>query len=357
MAKGNRRKDVTQNDVAMAAGVSQAAVAHVLQGSGKGRIRVGEKTAARIRDAAEQLGYRPNLLIRAMRQGKTGTIGVILPLNREFHGLIFSGIHDRLAEDDCVAICVWHGWADMGRFRESQVRRMHQLIDRRVDGLILCPAGGEDSTAFVKEVVERRYPLVVVGVRMLDNHADFVGSDDVGVGRQAAEHLLGLGHRRLGFLPGRDGDRSTTVERLRGFRKTVQAAGGTCAVAAYPEATHVGNHAGAVAAAELLGHSPRPTAVFAETDHLARHLYEAAGSMGLRIPQDLSVMGANDLKLSQYLTPPLTTLREQPYQMGHRAAEMLLERINGTTDAKTPREVRLGVELVERQSTAPSASA
>lgn len=326
--------------------LAEATVSRIL----RRRDQCSPQTRQRVLDVARKLRYRPNMLVRGIQTGRTKTVGVMLPLASEFFGRIFSGIHDTLIEHDHVPIVLWchddlakpgdHG----DRTEPQELTQIYRLIDRRVDGVILRPVDDAIDDAYLRAVWERNLPMVAVNRELEHTHADFVGCDDRAIGRLAAEHLLALGHRRLGHVAGPDCV-TTARHRREGFESAVQQAGLTCH-------TVVDKRFGIERRpiVELLQGSDRPTAVFAVNDEVAANVYDVARELGLSIPDDLSVVGCANLSLGARLYPKLTTFEEHPRQAGHVAVELLLARL--ANPDLPPQKVRLTPELIVRHSTA-----
>ena len=332
----------THAEIARRANVSRTAVSFALNGTG----RLDPVTRQRILAIAEELGYRPNLLVRGIQTGRTQTVGVMIRADSEFFGKMLTGVQDALAEADYVSIAV-----SVVPSR-SETEQIHRLIDRRVDGVILRPLTGDVSDEYLREVWDRDIPMVTVDTEVPQTqHVDFAGTDDALGGRLAAEHLVGLGHRRLGMLV-RPGRHQTPHVRQEGFERAVaKVEDAHCATARAARA-----RGAAEAALALLHQAPRPTAVFVPDDRLAIGVYEAAGRLRLAIPEDLSVVGFADLSFAACLQPPLTTLRQDPCGIGRAAAALLLKRIRGAVVTADPCRVRLEPELIVRSSTAPPAA-
>lgn len=328
-------------DIADSTGLSISTVSRVLRGN----TNFALETADKVRKVAREMGYRPNLLVRGMQTGQTQTVGVMVPTFSEFLGQIVFGIHERLATHGWTPILLW------GQEGLPELDQIHRLVDRRVDGVILFPNEDSVPDSYLNEIWERKLPLVTVDRKMLRTHADFAGTDDHLGGQLAAEHLLGLGHRRLAHLSANP-TISSSRERWTGFRQTVEKTPGAQTINCVTDSFHNG----LAAAEELLKSDFRPTAIFAANDYLAEAVLRAARSLDLRVPQALSVVGFADVSIASMVTPPLTTLRQDPKEIGHTAAQMVLDRIQGRqTNAKPQRVVRAPT-LVVRDSTAAPAS-
>jgi LacI family transcriptional regulator len=340
-------------DVAKAANVSLAAASRILRGD---RERFGEETCRRVIEASRQLGWRRNLLVSGMQTGRTQTIGVMIPPFDSFWVSVLSGIHDTLAASDYLPITVWIGsLGDMPHFEKSEadgLRQINRLLDRRVDGLIMWPPFSLAYYHHFPEFVERRVPVAVID--HYSTVADSVETDEEQATAVVAEHLLALGHRRIACLSSRETPSQTwAVKRRSSFEEAVR----RCADAAVtswhlnPQGTD-----GREVARELLDSDLRPTAVFAVSDHEAAFVHDAAIEMGLEIPRDLSIVGFADLDFAATMDPPLTTMRQQPHEIGRLAAKLIMDRIDGiVADGGEPTTIKVAAELIVRESTAAPA--
>jgi LacI family transcriptional regulator len=339
-----RNGSTSLRQIAEASGVSISTASRALLR----QSNVRAETRKRVLAAADRFKYRPNLLVRGMQTGRTHTVGVMLRVTDPFYGQIYAGIHDALLAVDHVPILVWSG-RDPQQARRggvTELDQIHRLVDRRVDGVILVPVVDAASDDYLHEVWDRKIPLVAIDRELPESQANFVGCDDRAIGQMAAEHLLGLGHRRLGHLAG-PGFASTGRHRREGFEAAAAAAGAQVVVVEEP--TFMAGHD---KADELLNRPDRPTAIFAANDHLALSVYDAAAQLGLRVPEDLSVMGCGNLAYGKSLRPSLTTIDQQPRKIGQQAAQLLLRARDGGDDPTDPVRIRLSPELVPRASTA-----
>ncbi len=328
----------TLKEIAQETGVAIPTVSRIL----RGQDQVSPETRERVQAAARRLKYRPNLLVRGMQTGRTQTVGVILRPIEEFQARLFSGIMDGLMADSYVPICV-SGSSDHGAGGGQE--QIHALIDRRVDGVIFYPYDDEVPNEFLHEVWEQNIPIVTVDRVLERTDADFVGSDDEAGADAAAEHLLALGHRHVAHLAG---PQYVTTARLRrkGFETAIAASGGSCVTEVAP-----GFDEGYRAAMAALGGARRPTAIFCASDLMVSGVYDAAAELGLRIPEDLSVIGFSGNSLTTKLRPHVTTVQQFPYEIGKRAARLIVDRSASDGKDGTPVKIRLKTELVVREST------
>jgi DNA-binding LacI/PurR family transcriptional regulator len=336
VARGSTRP--TSRDVAQAAGVSQAAVSLVL--GDKWRGRVSETTAQRVRDTARDLGYRPNLAARNLRLGRTRTVLLVVPaLTTEFFAGVYTGAA-RVAARHGFGVVLYPSPEGVGPARDPFASAQAAL-----DGVIASSMAADALTAIRGD----QLPLV-----MLDSDPDgSLGAATVNLDirdgvRQIADHLLGLGHRRFLHLAA-DIPSWTFRVRARELATRVASVPGTSLHTA-PAPISI---EGALAAAETAlsrsdGAEERPTAVVCDDDKLAAGVYKAVRRLGLRIPEDVSVTGLDDLALATALDPELTTVRLDAELFGERGMEALLAVLEG----RTPMEGDIPVELVVRGSTA-----
>ena len=341
-------------DVAKAANVSLAAASRILRGDS---ARFGDETCQRVLEASRQLGWRRNLLVNGMQTGRTYTVGVMIPPFDSFWVNVLSGIHDMLASSDYLPITVWTGNLEqMPHFEKDEVeglRHINRLLDRRVDGLIMWPPFSMAYYHHFPEFVERRVPVAVID--HYSTVADSVETDEEQATTVVADHLLGLGHKRIACLSSRETPSQTwAVKRRSSFEKAVKRHAGASVKSWRLNAQ--GNN-GLEVAIEVLRDAFRPTAVFAASDHEAMFIYKAAGQLGLRIPQDLSIVGFADLDFAVTMDPPLTTMRQKPFVIGSLAARLIMDRIDDSILDKGPTIVKVGAELIVRGSTAPPNSA
>ncbi|MGW7404510.1 LacI family DNA-binding transcriptional regulator [Streptomyces sp. NPDC054833] len=326
----------TSRDVAQAAGVSQAAVSLVL--GDKWRGRVSEATAERVREAARELGYRPNLAARNLRLGRTRTVLLVVPaLTTEFFAGVYTGAA-RVAAQHGFGVVLYPSPEGIGPARDPFASAQAAL-----DGVIASSMAADALTAIRGD----QLPLV-----MLDSDpegslgAATVNLDITDGVRQVADHLLGLGHRR--FLHLAADIASWTFEvRARELAARVGTVPGTDVRTIHAPISIEGALAATEAALAQPG--PRPTALVCDDDKLAAGAYKALRRRGLRIPDDISVTGLDDLALATAIDPELTTVRLDAETFGERGMQALLAVLEG----REPAGGDIPVELVVRGSTAP----
>ncbi len=336
---------VTLKDVADHVGVNVSTASRAL--SHDRNTLVSSETRRRVEEAARKLGYRGNLQASALRRGRTGIIGVIVAdLNNPFIGPVLRGIANALGGRGLLPI--------MTENRDSSdelAQICDKMLAQRVDGLIITAGRYGDRTLLKR--VSSEVPTVLAVRQLPGSGIPAISHDDNAGGRLAAEHLLSLGHRYLAQLEGPE-DIWSFEGRAIGFREAVERAGARYVdVQASVRLPTI--DAGRQSAERFLRlPGERPTAIFAHNDSIAIGAIDTLKQAGLSCPEDVSIVGFNDVPLTDKISPPLTTVRLPGYDLGRLAAELVLTRIDGSdTGANT---VMLTPELVVRQSTAEPAS-
>lgn len=329
----------TIKDVAHLARVSIATVSRVLNKTGPVRPELEE----RVLDAVKKLSYQPNKVARSLRRSESHTIGVLIPDSRNpFFAEMARGVEDTLfAKGYAVVLCNTDGQP------EKAVSYLTTLSQQRIGGLIVVSPGR--ITAHLQKFLDKGYPIVIADRPITGLETDSVVSDNYAGACQAMQHLIDLGHRRIGFIMG-SRDLETIQARLTGVRDTLQEASLPLDASLIYEQDIDLPQSGYSGAEALLSQTPPPTAIFAFHDFLAYGVLHYAYTHGWRIPQQLSVVGFDDIILSAYTTPSLTTVVQPKYDLGQKAAEMLLHRIEQSPEAIN--HLVLPVQLLVRDSTA-----
>lgn len=325
-------------ELAAELGVSAMTVSRALNG----HANVSQSTRDRVIEAAARSGYRPNRLAKGVLTGRSGTVGVMVSPVKPFEARVVLGIHDALVDRGFLPLLHFHSFGPNAERDACELDYIHRLLEYRVEGLIFWPSDETVPDVYLKEVWERDVPLVAIDRHLPETRADFSGTDDVAAGRIAAKHLIALGHRRLAHVAG-EPCVSTYGDRRKGFEAAVRDHGVT---AEFAECHH---DDGFVAAMQLLASQNRPTAIFAASDVMAMGVYRAAAEVGLEVGRELSVVGCADLPFARDLAPPLTTIRQDPYEIGRQAVRLLLQRLDGESPAG-PQVSRLLPHLVIRSS-------
>lgn len=335
----------TMHDVAKRAGVSIGTVSRYVNDSGY----VGADTRERIRAAIAAVGYVPNGAARSLATKRTGLIGfVVSDLVNPFSAELAHGIAERAAHH---GYCMVSGVSDNSEDRAIQTLRT--LREHRVDGMIVTPPETPRIRRELEELCHAGTPLVLVGMRLPGRIADRVTTATYSGARQAVNHLIGLGHRRIGLVTG-SRRRKIAMGRFRGYRDALSAAGIAINDALVAEVS-LDRAGGADALAMLLARGAAPTAMFAVNDAAALGVMQEAARRRIRVPRALSVVGFDDVDIAAHSVPSLTTVRQPKREMGAIAVDLLLARIRGTAPSQAIQR-RLACDLVVRSSTAPPVS-
>ena len=325
----------TIRDVARQAGVSHQTVSRVINRSAD----VLPETRALVEAAIEQMGYRPSAIARSMARGLTHTLACISPNLTDYtFASVIEGAETEARQHDYFILS--SSAADPDAFRQL----VDELVGHRwVDGLIVINPYSDERHQYVPE----DFPVVYVGARSHGESISLVCLDDEMVAYEATRHLLSLGHRHIATVTGPMAE-DCSQDRAKGYRRALQEAG-----IAFDEQLIVEGDWSATSGQEALlsfvSQSHTPTAVFAQNDRMAMGVLRAARDAQLKVPEQLAVIGVDDMPLSSYFDPPLTTMRQDMPRIGQEATRLLLELIQDRNTAI--QEVKLPAQLVVRQST------
>lgn len=309
---------VGMKQIAEEAGVSMMTVSRVL----RNESNVAAATEEKIRGIADRLGYKPNRLVRGMQSGRSGIVSVVLPSGHAIAPAILEGAYDYLHEKDMImAVDIVHGNMGERAFAE-QSKVINRLLESRVDGFILLPVNEEVSPLYFKEVVDRKIPLVLVDRNTTHFEADFVGTDDYAGGYEAARVLAKNGCKNAILISSGDFV-STSRLRADGFKAGLKAfkVKLTTEVIA-PSFTHNAD----LIDHELSKYKGQFDCVFGIADRLAISAWHSCQRLKLKIPQQVKVIGFGALNLRDPRVA-LSSFDQEPYQIGHNAAKLLVERI------------------------------
>ncbi|WP_344529654.1 LacI family DNA-binding transcriptional regulator [Streptomyces albiaxialis] len=334
---------VSLKDVAERAGVSIKTVSNVVNNY----PHITPTTRAKVQRAIDDLGYRPNLTARHLRKGRTGILALAVPeLGNPYFAELAGDVIDAAAEHD-YTVLLDH---TQGR-RERELLVTQGFRARVIDGLILNPLELEPEDLAVRT---DDAPLVLIGERRYDLPYDHIAIDNIAAARAAVRHLLDLGRRRIAFLGAR-GDRPSQPAHLRllGWQAELAASGVPADESLVAPVEGWDRADGAAAMAALLDAGARPDAVFAYNDLIAIGAMRAMSERGLRVPEDIAVVGFDDLTEGRYGAVTLTTVSPDKRAIARLAVESLVSAIAGgrRDEERTPRELQPGFALVEREST------
>jgi LacI family transcriptional regulator len=335
------KKRVTGEDVARRAKVSVAVVSYVVN---NGPRPVSAETRARVEKAIEELWYYPNQVARSLRLQQSSTVGLMLPnLTNMVYAEMAAGVERLCSLADYLVLV---GYSERNLTKEKNF--IKTLRAKQVDGVVMLPS--QDPALLVQSLQQRHIPVVVIEHLVPGIHC--VTLEHLKGGLLAAEHLLRLGHRRIGYIRRPPASVSTlSADRFNGYCQALESAG----IPFEPSLvikSEAGLEGGYQAMQQLLALPDPPTAVCAHNDILALGAIHAIRSAGLTVPADISIVGFDDIAIAAFSGPPLTTIRFSGKEMGRQAARLLLQLIQ-EPDGGPAQTVRLPVELVERASTVP----
>jgi LacI family transcriptional regulator len=340
----------TIRDVAKLAGVSVASVSAVTNN----RTGVSRKLAERVWKAAEALDYHPDSLARSLRVRRTETIGVVMPqIASPFYAEVLRGVETEAKQKDySILIC------DSAADSALEQRLLNSLMARRVDGILLASV---DPHFSAHQLLRRRMPVVFFDRLPASCRGPAVMVNNVEGSFEATRYIINLGHRRIAIITGPLAI-STAAERAEGFRNAMGAAG-LPIPEGYFRSGEFRLEGGYKCALEMMKLSPRPTALFATNYEMTLGMLRALQELGIKCPQEVSVMGFDDFVMgadgfswATMFSPQPTTVAQPSYEIGREALKLLLRRIEGFEDGHQDGQesvVRLRVELRVRESTAP----
>ncbi|MDT4802058.1 HTH-type transcriptional repressor PurR [compost metagenome] len=336
---GTRGKPITLRALSQQLGVHVSTVSRVLNGSqDDAALAASPETVQRIRKLAAELNYRPNPHATSLKTQRSQVVGVLVPrLSDLVLATIYEGIDEAAAQNRIFTF--------VSNTQDSPAiqRELGEMaLARRVDGLIIGDAHTTSGNEFLHDIAERGVPFVLVSRRAGDYCS--VTCDDYRGGQLAAEHFISQGHTQLAVVAG-EPFASTGIDRTAGFVDYCRSASIKIS-ADWIVPSHFDTAAGHEAGLKLLSQPTRPTAVFAVNDFIAIGLMGAARALGLIPGRDIAIIGFNDTPLAAQLPIPLSSIRSPMREMGYRAMELLLQKING----RTVSSVRLEPTLFARDS-------
>ncbi len=333
----------TMHDVARLAGVSIKTVSNVINDY----PHVRQQMRDRVRAAIAELGYRPNLSARGLRSGRTGVIGLAVPALSENYFAELADAVIRAADTHGLGVVVEQTSGD--RERELQVISGGRL--RLTDGLLFSPYALGQADA---EALNTGFPLVLLGERIFGGPTDHVTMNNVASARAAVEHLLEIGRRRIAIIGAEADptiDTSSATLRVAGYEEALAAAGVELDPRLVRMAPHWNRTAGVLAVRELIASGVPFDAVFALNDALGLGTLRALGEAGLRVPEDVAVIGFDNIDEGRFSMPSMSSVDAGSKQIARDAVALLIERIEEKGDRRPPRTVQPGFEIVRREST------
>lgn len=333
---------VTLDDVALAAGVSTATVSRVINHL----PRVADTTRQRVLDAIERLHYTPNFAGRMLATQRTHTLGLIITdITNPFYPTVVRGV-EAAAQDLGFSVLLY----DTAENKQHEAQALQLLRERQVDGLVICSS--RLGTSRLAQVAHGKMPVVFINSQPAPTTIGSVETDHEAGMRAAVEHLVQLGHRHIAYL---GGPRASQVQqrRLKAFHDVAEALG-VRTLEGSKQPTIEGGESGTHELLCKLDPNLRPTALITYNDLMAAGALLASRACGLRVPDDLSLIGHDDIPMAALLSPALTTVRQPMQELGSRAVAMLAEHLQRAVTAH-PTILSLRPQLIARASTAPLA--
>ncbi len=330
---------ISQTEISQQVGVSRTAVSHVLNGRG---YMVSAETRDRILHVVESSGYHRNALVRALKANRTHVIGIVVPeIGLSFFAEIIEAVEQEARSRGLQCfLCQTHSRPE---FLEKDVTVLREY---RVDGILIVPASERAAPQVYRTLLQQKFPFVIADVKIAGLDAPFVGNDNHLASQLATRHLLELGHRRIAFINGYP-ENPSSKERLAGYRKALKGAR-----VPLDESLVTGGgfsfEEGQSAIARLLKSDADFTAVITPSDFVALGVVQELKESGRRVPDDVSVVGCGNLDVSRMVTPSLTTIDQNPKELGKKAIDILINQIEGKSHAT--RSAIVPPELIVRKS-------
>jgi LacI family transcriptional regulator len=326
----------TIRDVAKLAGVAPITVSRVINNSGY----ITDETRQRVEEAIRTLGYMPNSLARSLRSHKTRMLALVLTdITNPFWTTVARGVEDAASDAGFSVILCNTDESDV-----EQERYIRIILEKQVDGVLLVPSGNPEEA--VCTIRSQQVPVVVLDRRVPpDLETDVVRCDSIGGARRLVQLLISLGHKHIAVLTGPKGV-STADDRVAGYRQALAEAGLEWELVLYGEYTL---QSGYELAKQALKNEPRPTAFFAGNNFLAIGALHAMRDQGLKVPEQMALVGFDDLPEALVVDPFLTVEAQPAYEMGHKATELLLARLAGHAP-ESCQEIVLPTQLIVRRS-------
>jgi LacI family transcriptional regulator len=329
---------LTLEQIAVIAGVSRATVSRVINSD----PNVSEKTRARVMRVIQELNFQPNRAARSLAGGRAGVIGLVIPVGvgtifaEPFFSLLIQGVTSESNSRD-VSTMLWLAEPDYERRMITKI-----LYNGLVDGLIISSTTSDDP--LIEAVCRSHMPFVVVGRYPCRDELTYIDSDNLSGAHQAVEHLLSLGHQRIATITG---PQNTAVgqDRYQGYVQALRQYGRPLSPDLVVESDFT-DGGGYAAMQRLLPY--HPDAVFVASDWMALGALRALRAAGIRVPEDIALVGFDDIPLASQTTPPLTTIRQQILQIGALASQLLLNLLD--RPGSPPVQKILPTELVIRES-------
>ncbi|MCL5073061.1 MAG: LacI family transcriptional regulator [Actinobacteria bacterium] len=309
---------VTIRDIAKLSGFSTVTVSRALF-PGPNRPKVDSKTEEIIKEKAKELNYRPNRIAQALAVNKTKSIGIIVPdISSNFFTRIVKGVQEVLINDGySLIIC------DSNRNETMQIKNINFLLENHVDGLIIVPTLSDFK--ILNELKEKKFPIIQVDEFIKDLDIDYVVTDNFKGAQEAVSYLIKKGYKKIAYLAGPQ-NLWSCQERLKGYKKVLEA-NNIPIQEKYILFTDASFKSGYEVTKKLLNFDERPEVIFTVNDTVAAGAIKAFYENDIKVPEDIAIMGFDDLEMTALMPKPLTTMHQKKYHMGKSAANILINRL------------------------------
>jgi LacI family transcriptional regulator len=326
----------TIHDVAKLAGVAPITVSRVINNSGY----INEKTREKVEAAIVTLGYVPNVLARSLKSKRTNTLALVFTdITNPFFTILARGVEDTAGDAGFNVI-----FCNTDESQEKEDNYIQVILQKQVDGILLVPA--RSNTKSIKLIKDQNTPLVVLDRRVSRTDVDIVRGDSEGGANRLTQHLIDLGHRRIAIVSG-PCYVSTAEDRIKGYKRAMEENGlkdniqsfyGNFSQASGNELTH-----------KIFASDPKPTAIFAANNLMAIGVIRALNEMGYKVPNDIAMVSFDDIPSNLTIFPFMTVVSQPSYELGKKATELLVSRINNDS-VLDYQDIVFPVEFFERAS-------
>lgn len=334
----NKNSEPTIHDIARELKISASTVSRALNDN----PRISLKTKEKIKTVADQLGYRPNTLASNLRNKKSNTIGIVVPLiNRHFFSSVISGAEDVAYKAGYNVVI-----SQSNDLAQKEIDIVHSMFSNRVDGLIISIAMQTDSFDHLKLFRKKHIPLVFFDRAVPEIETDKIVVDDFAGGYRVTQHLIDQGYKRIGHLAGPQ-NLVTYLDRKNGYKEALRK-NGIVFDESLINVNRLTSDDGVLAAQQLMSLPNSPDAIFCGNDTTALSVMIYLRDKGIRIPRDFGIVGFSNEPFSKVVSPSISTIAQPGFEMGQKAAELIIRKIE--TKERTYKTIVLPTELIIRES-------
>ena len=330
--------------IAEHAGVSKSTVSRVLNN----KDDVSETTREKVMEVIKNLNYKPNSSAKGLASQRTKTIGLVVSeITNSFFSMFVKGAEDKAMEENYNIMLANSNWVV-----EEELKCIRIFEEGRVDGILKISGGGDELlNDYLNNLANKDIPLIVVDRKMDNEIIPKVNVNNIDGAYKGTNYLLELGHKKIAFVKGDDVAASdASIDRVKGYKKALAESNIDYQVI---EPGFFDREDAYTATEKIINNHPEVTAIFYASDMMAVGGLKALKQAGLKVPEDISVLGFDDIELASIIDPALSTLRQPRYQMGYLGMEKLIDKLEGRPEEIYAEDVVFELELIERESTAP----